>query len=256
MRPPGGAFLLPITLAAAIVSGACRAPEPGKAAVTPAPVQPEAAARAKMVETQIVARGVRNARVLAAMREVPRHLFVDDAQRARAYEDGPLPIGGRQTISQPYIVALMSELLDLTPNESVLEIGTGSGYQSAVLSRLAGHVYSIEIIPELAKASADRLKRLGYSNITVKEGDGYRGWPEHAPFDGIIVTAAPERIPQPLLDQLAPNGRMVIPVGGFFQELKVFKKDANGKITEQDIIPVRFVPMTGEIEKTPSPPEN
>ncbi len=224
--------------------------------MTPAPEQPDAAARAKMVDTQIVARGVRNPRVLAAMREVPRHLFVDEPQRSRAYEDGPLPIGGRQTISQPYIVALMSELLDLTPNETVLEIGTGSGYQSAVLSRLAGHVYSIEIIPELAKASGERLKRLGYTNITVKEGDGYRGWPEHAPYDGIIVTAAPERIPQPLLDQLAPNGRMVIPVGGFFQELKVFKKDANGKITEQDIIPVRFVPMTGEIEKTPSPPEN
>ena len=135
-------------------------------------------------------------------------------------------------------------------------MGTGSGYQSAVLARLAGHVYSIEIIPELARQSAERLKRLGFTNITVREGDGYRGWPEHAPFDGIIVTAAPERIPQPLLDQLAPNGRMVIPVGGFFQELKVFKKDANGKITEQDIIPVRFVPMTGEIEKTPSPPEN
>ncbi|HEY6148577.1 MAG TPA: protein-L-isoaspartate(D-aspartate) O-methyltransferase [Thermoanaerobaculia bacterium] len=224
--------------------------------MTPIAQEPDAVARARMVETQIAARGVRNPRVLAAMREVPRHLFVDDAQRARAYDDCPLPIGGRQTISQPYIVALMSELLDLTPNERVLEIGTGSGYQSAVLSRLSGRVYSIEIIPELAKASAERLQRLGYSNITVKEGDGYRGWPEHAPFDGIIVTAAPERIPQPLLDQLAPNGRMVIPVGGFFQELKVFKKDANGRITEQDIIPVRFVPMTGEIEKTPSPPEN
>ena len=243
------------TAAASLAAGGCRAPEPGKAAVTPAPEQPDAA-RAKMVETQIVARGVRNPRVLDAMRSVPRHLFVDDAQRGHAYEDGPLPIGGRQTISQPYIVALMSELLDLTPNERVLEIGTGSGYQSAVLSRLAGHVYSIEIIPELAKQSAERLTRLGFVNITVKEGDGYRGWPEFAPFDGIIVTAAPERIPQPLLDQLAPNGRMVIPVGGFFQELKVFKKDANGRVTEQDIIPVRFVPMTGEIEKTPSPPEH
>jgi len=224
--------------------------------VTPVPAAPDAAARARMVDSQIAARGVRNPRVLAAMREVPRHLFVDEAQRSHAYDDGPLPIGGKQTISQPYIVALMSELLDLTPNEKVLEIGTGSGYQSAVLARLAGHVYSIEIIPELARQSADRLKKLGFSNITVREGDGYRGWPEEAPFDGIIVTAAPERIPQPLLDQLAPNGRMVIPVGGFFQELKVFKKDANGRITEQDIIPVRFVPMTGEIEKTPSPPEN
>ena len=256
MRGRGAGTFLPIVLAVAIVSAACRAPEPGKASVTPAPVQPDAAARAKMVETQIVARGVRNPRVLVAMRDVPRHLFVDDAQRSRAYEDGPLPIGGRQTISQPYIVALMSELLDLTPNERVLEIGTGSGYQSAVLSRLAGHVYSIEIIPELAKASAERLKQLGFSNITVREGDGYRGWPEHAPYDGIIVTAAPERIPQPLLDQLAANGRMVIPVGGFFQELKVFKKDASGRVTEKDILPVRFVPMTGEIEKTPSPSEH
>ena len=182
-----------------------------------------------MVETQIVARGVRNPRVLAAMRDVPRHLFVDAAQRAHAYDDGPLPIGGKQTISQPYIVALMSELLDLPPKEKVLEIGTGSGYQSAVLARVCRDVYSIEIIPELAHQSAERLKKLGFSNVTVREGDGYRGWPEEAPFDGIIVTAAPERIPQPLLDQLAPNGRMVIPVGGFFQELKVFKKDANGR---------------------------
>jgi protein-L-isoaspartate(D-aspartate) O-methyltransferase len=186
---------------------------------------------------------------------VPRHLFVEPTQRAHAYDDGPVPIGGsKQTISQPYIVALMTEYLDLQPNETVLEIGTGSGYQSAVLGKVAGHVYSIEIIPELARESAERLKALGYHNVTVREGDGYRGWPEHAPFDGIIVTAAPERIPQPLLDQLAPNGRMVIPVGGFFQELKVFRKDANGRITEEDKIPVRFVPMTGEIEKTPSPP--
>lgn len=207
-----------------------------------------------MVETQIVARGVRNPRVLAAMREVPRHLFVEADQREHAYDDGPLPIGVKQTISQPYIVALMTELLDLGPNEKVLEIGTGSGYQSAVLARVAGRVNSIEIIPELAQRSAERLKRLGYENVTVREGDGYRGWPEEAPFDGIIVTAAPERIPQPLLDQLAPGGRMVIPVGGFFQELKVFRKDANGRISEESILPVRFVPMTGEIEKTPSPP--
>jgi protein-L-isoaspartate(D-aspartate) O-methyltransferase len=210
--------------------------------------------RARMVETQIVARGVRDARVLAAMRQVPRHLFVDPAQREFAYEDHPLPIAGNQTISQPYIVALMTELLDLQPRDRVLEIGTGSGYQSAVLSRLASEVYSIEIVPELARAAGERLKQLGLTNVTVKEGDGYRGWPEHAPFDGIIVTAAPPRIPEPLLEQLAPGGRMVIPVGDFFQELKVFSKDGNGKITERDILPVRFVPMTGEIEKTPPPP--
>jgi protein-L-isoaspartate(D-aspartate) O-methyltransferase len=133
----------------------------------------------------------------------------------------------------------------------VLEIGTGSGYQSAVLSRLARDVYSIEIVPELARVSSERLRKLGFQNVTVREGDGYRGWPEHAPFDGIVVTAAPPRIPEPLLDQLAPGGRMVIPVGDFFQELKVFSKDKNGKVTEKDILPVRFVPMTGEIAKTP-----
>jgi protein-L-isoaspartate(D-aspartate) O-methyltransferase len=190
-----------------------------------------------------------------AMRQVPRHLFVEAKDRAQAYEDHPLPIAGNQTISQPYIVALMTELADLTPNEKVLEIGTGSGYQSAVLSRLAAEVYSIEIVPELARASDERLRQLGYRNVTVREGDGYRGWAEHAPFDAILVTAAPDRIPQPLLDQLAPGGRMVIPVGSFFQELKVLSKDKNGKITEKDILPVRFVPMTGEIEKTPPAPE-
>jgi protein-L-isoaspartate(D-aspartate) O-methyltransferase len=208
-----------------------------------------------MVETQIVARGVRDPRVLAAMRSVPRHLFVDPAQRSQAYEDHPLPIPGNQTISQPYIVALMTELLELQPHERVLEIGTGSGYQSAVLSQLAKEVYTIEIVPELAQSAAGRLKELRIENVTVREGDGYRGWPEKAPFDGIIVTAAPERIPQPLIDQLAAGGVMVIPVGGFFQELKVFRKSADGRVTERDIIPVRFVPMTGEIEKTPTPGE-
>jgi protein-L-isoaspartate(D-aspartate) O-methyltransferase len=223
--------------------------------VTPTSPDSEAERRARMVETQIVARGVRDAHVLAAMKQVPRHLFVDAKERAQAYEDHPLPIAGNQTISQPYIVALMTELADLTPGEKVLEIGTGSGYQSAVLSRLAKEVYSIEIVPELARESAERLRELGYGNVTVKEGDGYRGWPEHAPFDAILVTAAPDRIPQPLLDQLAPGGCMVIPVGSFFQELKVLSKDKNGKITEKDILPVRFVPMTGEIEKTPPAPE-
>jgi len=188
---------------------------------------------------------------------VPRHFFVDAAQSSQAYEDHPLPIAGNQTISQPYIVALMTELLELAPKETVLEIGTGSGYQSAVLSTLAREVYTIEIVPELARSAAAKLKERGYANVRVKEGDGYRGWPEHAPFDAIIVTAAPERIPQPLLDQLAAGGRMVIPVGGFFQELKVFTKDQTGRISEKDILPVRFVPMTGEIEKTtPAAPEN
>ncbi len=214
-----------------------------------------AGARARMVETQIAARGVRDPRVLAAMRKVPRHLFVPPAERARAYEDQPVPIGDNQTISQPYIVALMTELLELPPRSRVLEIGTGSGYQSAVLGELASEVYSIEILPELARAAGEKLKELGYSNVVVREGDGYHGWIEHAPFDGIIVTAAPERIPQPLLEQLSPGGRMVIPVGGFFQELKVFTKDRDGRVTEKDIIPVRFVPMTGEIEKEKTPAE-
>jgi protein-L-isoaspartate(D-aspartate) O-methyltransferase len=215
----------------------------------------EAAQRSKMVETQIAARGVRDPRVLAAMRKVPRHLFVDPAAQAQAYEDHPVPIGNNQTISQPYIVALMTELLELPPKGRALEIGTGSGYQSAVLGEIAADVYSIEILPELAQAAGRKLKELGYTNVEVREGDGYRGWPEHAPFDGIIVTAAPERIPQPLLDQLAVGGHMVIPVGGFFQELKVFVKEKDGRISEKDIIPVRFVPMTGEIEKEKTPAE-
>ncbi len=213
------------------------------------PTDGDGARRARMVDTQIVSRGVRDPRVLDAMRKVPRHLFVAPEERAHAYEDHPLPIGGSQTISQPYIVALMTELLGLPPRARVLEIGTGSGYQSAVLSLIAGEVYSIEILPDLAQAASSKLKELGYENVTVRAGDGYRGWPEHAPFDGIIVTAAPEKIPEPLVDQLAVGGRMVIPVGGFFQELKVFTREKDGRVTEKDIIPVRFVPMTGEIEK-------
>jgi protein-L-isoaspartate(D-aspartate) O-methyltransferase len=242
-------------LLAPLLAFACNDQKASVRNVTPVTRDDEAERRARMVETQIVARGVRDPCVLTAMRGVQRHLFVDPAQRAQAYEDHPLPIAGNQTISQPYIVALMTELAEVTPNEKVLEIGTGSGYQSAVLSRCAREVYSIEIVPELARASGERLRRLGYGNVTVKEGDGYRGWSEHAPFDAIIVTAAPDRIPQPLLDQLAPGGRMVIPVGSFFQELKVLSKDKNGKISEKGILPVRFVPMTGEIEKTPPAPE-
>ena len=249
MKPAGWTWL-----AVALFASACGKPDAMRSKGESGEADPDAGKRARMVETQIVARGVRDPRVLTAMREVPRHLFVDPAQRADAYEDHPLPIPGNQTISQPYIVALMTELLELQPSARVLEIGTGSGYQSAVLGRCASEVYSIEILPELAQGAAARLKELHYDNVTVKAGDGYRGWPEHAPFDGIIVTAAPERIPEPLLEQLASGGRMVIPVGGFFQELKVFHKGAAGKVTEKDIIPVRFVPMTGEVEKTPGEP--
>ncbi len=244
-----------LLLATVVAATACDGRAADGPRVTALPSDADTDRRTRMVETQIVARGVREPRVLAAMRKVPRHRFVDDGQRAEAYEDHPLPIPGNQTISQPYIVALMTELLELAPSSRVLEIGTGSGYQSAVLAELADEVYTIEIVPELARLAERRLKELGYNNVTVREGDGYRGWPEHAPFDGIIVTAAPERIPQPLLDQLGPGGIMVIPVGGFFQELKVFRKSADGRITGKDILPVRFVPMTGEVEKTPTVPE-
>jgi protein-L-isoaspartate(D-aspartate) O-methyltransferase len=240
-------------LCLAAAGAACRPGQESQPKVRSEQPDGDAARRARMVDTQIVARGVRDPRVLAAMRKVPRHLFVEAAERGSAYEDHPLPIGGQQTISQPYIVALMSELLGLTPDSRVLEIGTGSGYQSAVLGELAREVYSIEIIPELARSAAEKLRTLGYANVIVREGDGYRGWPEKAPFDGIIVTAAPPRIPEPLLDQLAPGGRMVIPVGGFFQELKVFTKGADGSVSEKGIIPVRFVPMTGEAEESATP---
>jgi len=205
--------------------------------------------REKMVSSQIVSRGVSDRLTLRAMRRVPRHLFVPDAMKPYAYEDRPLPIGEDQTISQPYIVARMTELLNLKGGEKVLEIGTGSGYQAAILAEIAKEVYSIEIIESLAKSADERLKAMGYNNITVKFGDGYRGWKEYAPFDGVIVTAAPDHIPQPLVEQLKVGGRMVIPVGDNFQELKLITKKADGKTEEQSIIPVRFVPMTGEAQE-------
>ena len=198
-----------------------------------------------MVERQIVARGVRDERVLSVMRRVPRHLFVPAAEAAHAYDDRPLPIASGQTISQPYVVAFMTEQLRLTGRERVLEIGTGSGYQTAVLAALASRVYSIEIRPELAEAARGLLARLGVDNVEVRAADGYHGWPEEAPFDAILVTAAPERVPQPLLDQLALGGRMVIPVGGFYQELKVIERTAQG-LSERSVLPVRFVPFVGE----------
>lgn len=203
--------------------------------------------RLAMVHEQIEARGVKNKAVLESMRDVPRHLFIPDKFRQEAYEDEPVPIGYGQTISQPYIVALMTELLELNSDSKVLEIGTGSGYQAAILSTLADSVFSIEIIPELATAADSILKELKYK-VVVKCGDGYRGWPEHAPFDAIIVTAAPEKIPQPLIEQLSENGHLVIPVGSYYQELKLIRK-IDGKIIETNIVPVRFVPMTGEADK-------
>ena len=201
-----------------------------------------------MVKTQIESRGVKDPLVLKAMRQVPRHLFVPKTYQEEAYADEPLPIGEGQTISQPYIVALMTELLGLKGEEKVLEIGTGSGYQAAILAEIAKEVYSIEIICLLAEKAESTLKELEYKNITVKCGDGYQGWKEHSLFDGIIVTAAPDHIPQPLVDQLKIGGRLVIPVGELFQELILVTKTEKG-IKKENVIPVRFVPMTGEAEK-------
>lgn len=214
-----------------------------------APASPEGpirAARQRMVETQIEARGLKDSRVLAAMNRVPRHEFVPSATRGAAYTDRPLPIGHGQTISQPYIVALMSSLLRVDENDKVLEIGTGSGYHAAVLSQLAGEVYTLEIIEALGEQARRDLERLGYDNVHVRVGDGYRGWPEEAPFDAIILTAAPPRVPEPLVEQLAVGGRMVLPVGERYQRLKVLTKTKDGLRTE-DVTPVRFVPMTGEV---------
>ncbi len=206
-------------------------------------------AREEMVNNQIVKRGIKDKRLLKAMLKVERHRFVPEKMQSFAYIDRPLPIGEEQTISQPYIVALMTELLQLEGDEKVLEIGTGSGYQAAILAELCKEVYTIEILEPLAKQAEKLLKNLGYENITVKCGDGYLGWEEHAPFDAIIVTCAPPHIPEPLIDQLAEGGRMVIPVGTYIQELKLLKK-LNGKIEIISTVPVMFVPMTGdEIKK-------
>ncbi len=204
--------------------------------------------RRQMVEYQIRARGIKNERVLAAMSQVPRHKFVDSPWKDFAYSDRPLPIGHQQTISQPYIVAYMSEAADISQEAKVLEIGTGCGYQAAVLGEIAKQVYSIEIIPQLAQRARRTLNQLGYENIEVKTGDGYQGWVEHAPYDAIIVTAAPEQIPQALIDQLAIDGKMVIPVGTWYQEIVVLTKTED-RIVEEKTIPVRFVPMRRKLLK-------
>ncbi|HXG17725.1 MAG TPA: protein-L-isoaspartate(D-aspartate) O-methyltransferase [Methylomirabilota bacterium] len=203
-------------------------------------------ARLRMVEQQLRQRGIRDERVLQVMADIPRHLFVPPAWRSSAYTDSPLPIGEGQTISQPYIVAFMTETLELQGTETVLEIGTGSGYQAAVLSRLAKKVYSIEIISELAETARTRLTALGFTNVTVIVGDGNAGWPQGGPYDAIIVTAAAPRIPQALVKQLAEGGRMVLPVErGKEQDLLRLWKH-RGKITQEDLGPVRFVPLVGE----------
>ena len=204
-----------------------------------------AARRESMVREQILARGVSDPNVLAALRGVPRHRFVPPSLAPQAYSDHPLPIGNGQTISQPYIVALMSELLDLRKEHTVLEIGTGCGYQAAILSGLAGEVYSMEIVEELGVQARERLRTLGYGNVEVRIGNGYAGWPEQAPFDRIILTAAPEELPRALIDQLKPGGKLVAPVGPIYgnQELIVVTKDARGMIRRESVLPVRFVPM-------------
>ena len=198
-----------------------------------------------MVEDQIIKRGIEDKRVLDIMKSVERHKFVPEKYAKSAYKDGPLPIGHGQTISQPFIVAFMTENLKLDPSHRVLEIGTGSGYQTAILSGLSGHVYTMEIIDELAKLSSSVLKKLGFDNVTVRNGNGYKGWAEEAPFDRIMVTAAPEEIPNMLVDQLTEGGIMVIPVGEQFeiQYLWVLTKEQSGSIKKEKILPVRFVPM-------------
>ncbi len=208
--------------------------------------------REQMVRDQLQARDVKDARVLAAMLKVPRHEFVPRSIIESAYDDSALPLMLGQTISQPYIVGYMTQALALKGTEKVLEIGTGSGYQAAVLAEIVAEVYTIEIIPELTWRAKEILSRLGNENIHFRTGDGYAGWPEFAPFDAIIVTAAPDHVPQPLIDQLKPGGRMIIPVGHFDQSLLLIEKTSSG-VTQRSTIPVRFVPMTGRAQQSPSP---
>jgi protein-L-isoaspartate(D-aspartate) O-methyltransferase len=222
----------------AIVGGGC-----GQRA---APASNFVAERQRMVTEQLKARGISDQRVLAAMNKVPREEFVPPESRAASYADGPLPIGQGQTISQPYIVAFMTEKLRPKPSDRVLEVGTGSGYQAAVLAELVAQVYTIEIIEPLARTAEATLQHLGYKNVHVKGGDGYKGWPDQAPFDAIVVTCAPDHVPQQLTDQLKDGGRMIIPVGNrFAQELYLLEKK-NGQLKESAVLPVRFVPMTRE----------
>lgn len=223
----------------------------------PAAAQDFAAPRARLlaeIEDDVrftsreLGRPALNPRVIQALAETPRHEFVPAAVRAAAYENRPLPIGYGQTISQPYIVAIMTDLLDLKPDAVAFELGTGSGYQAAVLARLVRQVYTVEIIPELAQRAQQTLQRLGYDNVTVRLGDGYFGWEEHAPFDAIIVTAAGDHIPPPLLKQLKPGGRLIMPVGGSFltQQLMLVEKQADGTVRGREVLPVSFVPLTGK----------
>jgi protein-L-isoaspartate(D-aspartate) O-methyltransferase len=216
---------------------------------------PFARARQRMVVEQLAGpgRGITNARVLGAMGKVPRHEFVPEALRSQAYQDRALPIGEGQTISQPYVVAFMTEQLEPKQTDRVLEIGTGSGYQAAVLGDLVAQVYTIEIIQDLASRAATNLQRMGYTNVHVRAGDGYQGWPEAAPFDGIIVTCAPEQVPQPLIAQLKDGGRMIIPIGPTWNQELVLLRKHGDKLERHAVLPVRFVPMTGQSQKAQAP---
>ena len=207
----------------------------------------QTSAREAMVKDQLAARGIRDPRVLEAMTEVPRHEFVPQTVRSLAYADGPLPIGQGQTISQPFIVAFMTEVLALNKDDIVLEVGTGSGYQAAILGKIAKEVYTIEIVPALAESAQKLLEKLRFENVHVRQGDGYLGWPEKAPFDAIIVTCAPDHVPEPLVNQLKEGGRLVIPIGeqGGVQQLVLLRKK-EGKILQENKLDVRFVPMTGK----------
>ncbi|CAN5292815.1 protein-L-isoaspartate(D-aspartate) O-methyltransferase [soil metagenome] len=233
-----------LTAAPVLAAGPCLAQN---ALPAPSPRAERAEERAEMVRKQIMERGVEDQPVLGAMLSVPRHRFVPEEYRRHAYADRPLPIGEGQTISQPYIVAFMTELLELTPGDDVLEVGTGSGYQAAVTSLLADTVFTIEIIESLADSAFDRLDRLGYANVLARQGDGYYGWPDRAPFEAIVVTAAAGHIPPPLVQQLAPGGRMAIPVGGPFQvqHLVLVEKAPDGTVTTRNVLPVQFVPLVG-----------
>jgi len=234
LRDSGLAALAPMALGAS-----CGGPS------APPPREALDVRRQAMVAEQIAARGIADPRVLAAMERVPRHRFVPEEMVPFAYQDSPLPIGQGQTISQPYIVAFMTAALELDGSEKVLEIGTGSGYQAAILGECAREVFTMEIVEPLAERSRELLSALGYGNVRVRAGDGYRGWPEAAPFDGIVVTAAPDHVPPALVEQLAIGGRMVLPVGEWEQELVVLEKTAAG-VSRRTLLPVRFVPMTGE----------
>ncbi len=238
--------VIPLRLLLTLLLGslACQRPEPQRDSVSVKSdaADPYARDRVRMVQEQLRARGIREEKVLAAITRVPRHEFVDPPFRHLAYDDTPLPIGFDQTISQPYIVGYMTEAAKISPEEKVLEIGTGSGYQAAILAELAREVYTIEIIPELANRARNRLRELGLTNVQVRAGDGYAGWKEHAPFDAILVTAAPDHVPRALVDQLAVNGRMIIPVGAGEQQMRVLTKTVAGVI-EETTMQVRFVPL-------------